>query len=58
MQGCMPYRRNLNIDKMVLNLLNRLFGSSIDALSNSSVAVEKKKKTAGEKKNTVPILRR
>lgn len=29
---------------MVLNLLNRLFGSSIDALPNSSVAVEEKKK--------------
>lgn len=29
---------------MVLNLLNRLFGSSIEALPNSSVAVEEKKK--------------
>ena len=44
MQGCMPYRRKLNINNMVLNLLNRLFGSSIDALPNSSVAVSEKKK--------------
>ena len=44
LQGCMPYRRKLNINNMVLNLLNRLFGSSIDALPNSSVAVEEKKK--------------
>lgn len=35
---------NKIINNMVLNLLNRLFGSSLDALPNSSVAVEEKKK--------------
>ena len=41
---------NKIINNMVLNLLNRLFGSSIDALPNSSVAVEEKKKRQQERR--------